>query len=904
MTDTYSISNANASENPRSLLKKAQSPAEFRELALSVVDKEQKKVPECMTDGALIASIRHDCASGAWSDSLERDLSARLHWHLQRRRRAAMAHVSISEPVSRRHDYRLVDAIPAISPETFRGEGVTIIRMTTGSGKTERALKPFCDAIAGHGSVGIAAPLVAITHDVSRRCDAEHYSAIQSGEMALGCDRIVTTLQSLDKAALQPAFGQMSYWGFDEATQSIEGLASDKLNNGGISTVGDYHATCHVIQNATHLLLLDAGMNDATIEWIERLRRTAETGERFTIYDGSYQKRDLTARYTHSRYAVPCAIAKAINIIREGGRPIIACEAKDDAATAQSMIAQAVPNAKILTITSDLKGRDQKDFLANADVESLKYDCVIHSPTMTSGVSIEHRDGHHFTHGIVIGGGFSIAPARMFQMMRRVRYLKEWSIFFKPNPVGIDLTEDDTTAKLAAISDATGQAIPAWERFKQYVTDRQSAARADFAAGLIWMLEAEGFTVEMMSGLVDQGFADEVGAIKDAIRDARNLAIMSARDLTAPEAEAIQYDREASQADSMALVAYKIRGALRITGPITETDLEMWDDGRGISRLHRLNDAMGLGVIHDHEGALFPRSLRRELYAWLFDRQDPTAPMGDRAAIELMHRAITQRLLLVAAGILPPKYGRTIFKKGVPQPYPMPKRHHSFVGEIMERMGLDKLRKERNRHPAAGKDENTIHVLPDTLELALAYAARIRGDGPISVNLLKENWANGTISGDMEYDETLTKPEPIASQLEHANDGLHAANDDGCQTAEQGLRDQVNTLLSRFKALPSSGAGEVWLPLSDEHGLQLSMTVPIPDCFLDPLEYLYELPDQPGSYFAVPFPFDVPDVLLDAVRDCPPDRRAFILDEGFGYSVVTVRCTPEALDNARQALAA
>lgn len=898
MNITYCGDDYNTSENPRSVLKNAKYVADVREAAIQVIGREQRKLPASMSRETLLASIKYDTPDGMWSDSLEYDLSGLLDWHLSRRRKAALAHVSISAKVAARHIYIPVDRIPDIGAERWRTEGVTIVRMTTGTGKTERALKPFAQAITGHGSVGIAAPLVAITRDIARRCEAAHYEDIQTESQALSADRVVTTFQSLDAERLKPAFRQIDYWGMDEATQGIEGLASDKKNKGGISTVGDYEASCHAIKTAKHLLLLDAGMNDATIEWVERIRGSHGTGEKFTIYDGKQVKRDLVARYVQSDHAHAMAIAKAISVLLEGGRPIIACESRDDAEAAHQIIRQSVPTARILTITSDSKGAAQKALLANADDESLRYDCLIHSPTLTSGVSIEHKTGAHFTHGIVLGGGFAVPPARMFQMMRRVRYLKEWSVFFKPNHLSVDLTENDTEAALAAIKEASGVGIMPWEVFKKSVHDRTEAAKSDFAAGLIWILEDAGFTVEMMHDNVDQGFAENVKETKDSIRETRQAAIMAARGLSASEAEAIRYNRDAPEDERIALEAYNIRECLKIEGAITEVDLAIWDAGRGVSRLHRLNDAMGLGEYTDAPGALFPRSLRRALYAGLFDGIDVTQPIGDRAARGILDRAIQHRILLTAVGILPAKYGKTIIKQGVVQEFPRPKRHHAFVGEVLARMGLDKLGKERNRHPAAGNDESTIHVVPSILETALSYAARIRG-GPISVNLLKENRANGTISGDTSNNEIS----PTRSAAMNSNPRAPANDDEAMSPAEVALRDEVERLMSRFEGLPSSQTGKVWLPLADDYGLQKDMNIDIPDCILTMEEYLHPVAGQSGSWLAFPFNIDVSDEFIDIVRQTRPDRRSFILDDGPAHSLITVpavRCGLKAV-NADQA---
>ena len=58
----------------------------------------------------------------------------------------------------------------------------------------------------------------------------------------------------------------------------------------------------------------------------------------------------------------------------------------------------------------------------------MNYDYVIASPVISCGISVEHRDGHHFD-DVFIGDGSSVVPQDVLQMIRRVRYVKDVQIY-------------------------------------------------------------------------------------------------------------------------------------------------------------------------------------------------------------------------------------------------------------------------------------------------------------------------------------------------------------------------------------------------------------------------------------------------------------------------------------------
>lgn len=94
------------------------------------------------------------------------------------------------------------------------------------------------------------------------------------------------------------------------------------------------------------------------------------------------------------------------------------------------MIRDRSPEKRVLCIQSRAGDSTAGDgdvlaFLADVNNEVTKLDCLIHSPTVESGVSITVP---HFTKTFGLFGGRSVSPAGFIQMLRRDCTATEYEI--------------------------------------------------------------------------------------------------------------------------------------------------------------------------------------------------------------------------------------------------------------------------------------------------------------------------------------------------------------------------------------------------------------------------------------------------------------------------------------------
>jgi hypothetical protein len=136
---------------------------------------------------------------------------------------------------------------------------------------------------------------------------------------------------------------------------------------------------------------------------------------------------------------------------------------------------------------------EKKKFLESADRASLDYDYVIASPVISCGISVEHRNGHHFDDVFFIADGSSVVPQGAIQTIRRVRYVKDVQIYtWLPHRPKLG----DTTPE---------KRITDFYSLKNQITANVNWERQNFVAALCHTLEGVGFNVAYKNVVTETG---------------------------------------------------------------------------------------------------------------------------------------------------------------------------------------------------------------------------------------------------------------------------------------------------------------------------------------------------------------------------------------------------------------
>lgn len=661
------------------------------------------RVPVQMGLDDLVSRLREAAPAGLMNpvtlDSIRGTLARLIDW----RKRRALAGVSMSAEALARHQVETVHELPELADEDYAG--VLLVASPMGSGKTQRIGRPFADW-AKHQDARFVATChrQSLVAELANRLAADHYQDTER-ELAWAVQAFATCLPSLVKDAHAQIIDEAGYVFVDEIAQVLRSVAA-KVTVADQKTRADvFHALRDLVSRAHCIIGADAGMDDRVLAFLESCR----PGERFRVIQQPHTPAGMTVNFGFGHDALATAYGEALARLSQGERLWIGCGEKSRAIEAARVLGST--GARVLLLHGDNReNAEQAEFWRDPEAVSRTYDCVVHTGVISSGMSIEHRDGPHFDHGMFFGSGATVTPADAIQMLRRVRYLKTWTIAATPNNARDMDNADAILAGMEQAASLEGLTLKGCTDFDGFVSSIEAdnaRHRADFAAGLWWALESQHFGVQRMATVSDEGMSATLKAVRAEIRAEQRAAILAAHDLTDDEAKRLRERTVRTEAEQIALLRHKIRTDMGLND-LSDDDLDDWDDGRGPKRMDRFSAATkGLADRTDHTGA--DLSLRRFgharalAYQWLFEGFDLAAGLRINEAVAslLIDRVIERRYLLAFLGIVPAKWARDTGadRHGDPKPFPMPAYPVREVGEILDRMGLQLKRREfRSAH--------------------------------------------------------------------------------------------------------------------------------------------------------------------------------------------------------------
>ena len=682
----------------------ADDAAQAAALAWSIGRRLCVRVPVLMTLEALAEKIRNNTMPGAMHPATLAAIAAALGRIVEWRKRRAMAAVTMSAEATARHNVETVANLPTLTAEDY--QGVLLLASPMGSGKTQRIGRPFA-SWAKHQEARFLATChrQSLVAELARVLACDHYQETP-GEMAWSVQAMATCLPSIVKADHSQIIDEAENVFVDEVAQVLRSIASKVTVADKKSRADVFRALRDLVSRAKCLIGADAGMDDRVLSFLESCR----PGERFRIIQQPHRVDGLAVSYGFGPEALATAYGEAMARLTQGERLWIACGEKSRAIEAARILAST--GARILLLHGDNKeNAEQAEFWRDPEAISREYDCVIANSVISSGLSIEHRKtGEHFTHGMFLGSGATITPADALQMLRRVRYLRAWTVAITPNNAKDIDNADAILAGMEQAAGIEGASVAVATDFDSFVAGieaDQARWRADFAAGLWWALEHQGFSLERMAVQADEGIAAELKTTRAAIREERRAAILAAADLDEAQARRLRDKSSRTEAEQDALLRHRIKSDLCLTA-LDDEALDAWDDGRGPRRMDRFSAAtQRMAERQDHTGedlALRRFTKARALaYSWLLDGVvlAPGLRITQALASLLVDRVIERRYLQAFLGIVPAKWARDVGTdlKGNPKPFPAPAYPVREVGEIFERMGLE-LKRHRINHKA------------------------------------------------------------------------------------------------------------------------------------------------------------------------------------------------------------
>ena len=618
-----------------------------------------------------------------------RRIMARLRQALDMRKGQALAPVSIT----RQHDTLTRELVAELAP-LDQVDGVTLIRAPMASGKTQRIGAPFVrKAKARRASVAAVCHRQALTEELAQRLDLGSYRGAGTHDGVAICSPSLT----LDRwQAMRP-----EYLFLDEIGQVLRFLTAQHHCRTKDGTARDvYRRLRALVQGARGVVACDAGADDAVVDFLAMCRPDDPIR---LIEMPAPEDAGIAADFaTGTMRDVEGHVADRLaDELRNGGKVWLAVESATRAEAVAAWLAE-IPGKRVLCVTADEKHSEaQARFLADPDTVSRQYDAVIASPVISSGLSIEHRGAPHFTLGGFVGSGAAIAPSDAAQMLRRVRYLTRFVIGCgTDNRVGAGLRAEDALKGRAAAAATEGAAVlpSGFDDLVEHFRAESRTARAGFANGLWWQLEAAGWGLtrkpqERTSApakLADQ---------REAVRTARVAALVEASaglgDLTGPDVREMKL-AQPDRARRAVIEAWEMTRALGCPD-LSAADVDFADQG-GAAKLDLFEDFLGIGgdelTEDDFEASLSHRRLRvarrkhlREIFGDDLPAEvilGPDSWLTPDAAKGILDRVMAKAAEYAASGAVPPRYAAR-FGAAAPK---RPKYEVRAVAEMLGRMGI------------------------------------------------------------------------------------------------------------------------------------------------------------------------------------------------------------------------
>lgn len=583
------------------------------------------------------------------------------------------------------HTCEQVDRLTSLPEDLLEKGGIFAIRAPMGSGKTQEIGRPLSNwAKKNYRSMMAIAHRISLVAEMARRLDLGDYRDIPNIDPRLMAVCLPSILKDYAQTKPEVVF-------IDEILQVLQFLVSKEYcstNEGGPDIV--FKALCKLVRDAHVVVVADAKLNDMCVQFLSYFRPgesikliemlPTATGKVADMYSGNFKK---------VRGTVSSLVLKEL---QAGGKVWLAVESPKLAKTLQQVF--TAYDYRVLCAHSEAKGQaDVAAFLSDADYNSRKYDIVIASPVISSGVSIEHRDSPHFTLGAYVGGGWATTPVDAMQQLGRVRYLQRFIIGIEQNNAasGGQVWSDEIKGRVgAAILEQSSTVLWTFDGLIANIKATHENARADFGAGLYWQLEAAGWAVHRKEIVA----VDEtVSLISKALKEAHNAALIDAGHVDDDTADLLRRVPETEET-AIRLEAYAIQQAFAVD-VVSEDELSLWTNGQFARTIERFEDAFVVGrVDREQASQIVHRSMRaaRKLaYPKLLGGIDIRGK--DWGTPEVME-AVVDRMMLepqvyVSLGILPKKYtARRQRRDDTFKPIQRPKNVGIVAKEILNRLGL------------------------------------------------------------------------------------------------------------------------------------------------------------------------------------------------------------------------
>ena len=745
------------------------------ELSLELASKLSLSYPHVYSKISIYKTIEN-ATKGKLPPEILDSIISRVFYSVDKRHRNALELVQVNS--WGKHTVETVETLDGIN---IAYSGLIIVQAPTGYKKTEVILKHAVEYAKQHDKLSLAiAHRVSLIADLCKRLGLQSYDEIKEDKtLASVAEAVGMCVHSATHKSLTPFINKVTHVFIDEISQVIRCLADSTFDKKRHVANEIYNTLRRLIAEAECVIVADANIDQMTLNFLESCR----PNETFTVIEVLPVDQGKKAVFCTNENDLLCEVARRL---AEGQKVWIATDSVKwaESIIASGMLAHA---ENMLLIDADTKeiNPNVQAFLKNPNEESQKYDLIFASPTISSGVSINHNQ-FDFVAGYF--SGKSVSPTDAYQMLGRVRQCKDYMICLPAKPYsyhgeigvinGIDEIYQQENRHLKVNDFAN--------LYQSIITEHENALLA-FSESLLWILESKKITLERFTGLANHAESEyALKTIRSLLNDERKQLLIDAPCITEEQAKQIDRKELKTAEELNALEALKIKISLGYahSHKLTEADLAL-----NPADLKRFNAFRGLTTVYD-ESAENPLSQqfndqRAKAYKEILENLKPDSTFGRDEITAIMSYVVQHRFRFALLGIVSAKLGRIYRdKKGNVKPctFSSQKEMTQEFLEIIKRLGL----RTKDARTKESKNTNASRLqLSENVKSVSQVVFNTISNSVSETKTARENlyqldasaWETITTHADRLVIKKGLKPLPIVLEI-RKEIAAHVANDD------------------------------------------------------------------------------------------------------------------------------
>ena len=449
--------------------------------------------------------------------------------------------------------------------------GTVILKSPMGTGKTERVIRR---AMEGATRAAHVLPRVSVVNDAAKRLSLDHYQNVDE-IMAHFTQKMVACVNSMGATRFISNgvnwFENLDMLCLDEASQifaqvTLLGRMERRREN--------HDALLKAMKSARSVLIADADANEYLVE---ELRRMAPE-RKITLIEIEHKEEAQKRWDIHFTDSMTQVRSEFIKAAVSGERCLLATDNRRKGIELERALEKLRPGIRILNIHRESSEEGLKrirSFYLDPSGESQKYDVLIYSPAITSGVSLTTQ---HFTRHFGIFTGV-VKVNDIIQMLGRDRTAKKWVLAVCPRAMTRRMQYFESGLE------SLGETPTLFSHLK-FATDQfEVDARDNLIVLAINILKLKGHRVHMavdMEQKYDRALGRLMKSISEDLTNERLERILSQAEISESEYFALKSLWMPTAEEAAAITAHRIRNEL--CADLTVESLDFFDKG-GLKKL-------------------------------------------------------------------------------------------------------------------------------------------------------------------------------------------------------------------------------------------------------------------------------------------------------------------------------